>query len=303
MPAWLVYFYYNTCMQKIKLIHNPNAGNGAYSKSELVSIIESAGYQCDYSSSKKEEWKEMVADTDMIIVAGGDGTVRKLAKAFLNNKKMNNDIPIGLLNLGTANNLIRTLRIKGEPGELIEAYKKEQVKKFDTGIIKDLPGCGFFLESCGFGIFPRLMKEMRKTDIHDTEAALQVMIAVIKSSKTFHCQIKADDKEIEGDFILAEIMNSPWMGPGLHMNSVSDPGDGKLELVLVGEDEREVFTEFVSGKLKEGSGAFSHHPVQCEKISIKTTTSLFHADDELIKLENKNALKIRTEKGFLNFMI
>lgn len=290
-------------MQKIKLIHNPNAGNGAYSKSELISIIESAGYQCDYSSSKKDGWKEIDPDTDMIIVAGGDGTVRKLAKAFLKDEKMNSNIPVGLLNLGTANNLIRTLRIKGEPGELIEGYKKERFRKFDAGIIKGLPDPAFFLESCGIGIFPQLMEEMRKTDIHDIDAALQVMIAVVKSAKAIPCMIQADDKEIEDDFILAEIMNSPWMGPGLHMNSISDPGDGKLELVLVKDEERELFIEFIAAKLKEGSGAFSHHPVQCEKISIKTNASLLHADDELIKLKNKNTLKISSKNGFLHFMV
>ncbi len=88
----------------------------------------------------------MEEDTGMIIVAGGDGTVRKLVKAFLKDDTMNHEIPVGLLNLGTANNLIRTLRIKGEPGELIEGYKKDRIKKFDTGIIKGLPEPGFFRE-------------------------------------------------------------------------------------------------------------------------------------------------------------
>jgi diacylglycerol kinase (ATP) len=303
MPARLVCFYYIRGMQKIKLIHNPTAGNGAYSKKELTDIIKSAGYECDYYSSKKEGWKEIEEGTDMIIIAGGDGTVRKLTKAFLKDDNLDSDIPVGLLNLGTANNLVRTLRIKGEPGELIETYRKERVRKFDTGIIKGLEESQFFLESCGFGVFPALMNEMRKNDVHDIDAALQAMVEIIKSAKPFRCKINADDKETEDSYLLVEVMNSAWMGPSLHMNAISDPGDGKFELVAIKEEERDSFIEFIKGNMADGSGAFSHHPLQFEKLSIVADTQLFHADDDLIKIKANTPVKVRMRKEFLKFMI
>jgi len=290
-------------MSKIKLIHNPSAGLGSYTKKELVEIVESAGYTCDYSSSKEDDWEKIKADTDMIIVAGGDGTVRKLVKAFLKDDQMDKEIPIGLLNMGTANNITGTLRIKGEPGELIEGFQKDKVKKFDIGIVKGMHGNPFFLESCGIGIFPELMNHMKKADLHDMDAALQVLSQIVHSIKAEYCSIDIDGRELEGHFILAEIMNCPWMGPSLHMNSVSDPGDGKLELVLIKADERDQFAEFITGKLNGGSGAFSHNPLQGEKITIKTEATWFHADDELIKPEESDSIKAQLLKEHLYFMV
>ena len=65
-------------MKLSTLIHNPGAGAEKYSKEQLVSRIESLGFECRYSSTKKKGWKEVESDTDFVIIAGGDGTVRKV---------------------------------------------------------------------------------------------------------------------------------------------------------------------------------------------------------------------------------
>ena len=71
-------------MKKIHLLHNPGAGAAAYDKKHLIDMIESAGYNCSYSSTKKEGWCDIVnLHSDFIAVAGGDGTVRKLARELL----------------------------------------------------------------------------------------------------------------------------------------------------------------------------------------------------------------------------
>src|SRR3954471_23533962 len=101
-------------MKSVKLFHNPTAGEGDHSRQSLVTQIEKAGYDCSYSSTKKEGIEETTPkDADILVVVGGDGTVRKLAAHLLEQPLRQKAGPIGLLPAGTANNIARTLGIKG----------------------------------------------------------------------------------------------------------------------------------------------------------------------------------------------
>src|SRR5690349_12611797 len=80
-------------MKNIQLLHNPAAGEGQYSKKDLLRIICSEGHECSYSSTKKEGWECLTNEQpDFIAVAGGDGTVRKLARELLNRKVLDPSI-------------------------------------------------------------------------------------------------------------------------------------------------------------------------------------------------------------------
>src|SRR5436190_1260537 len=88
----------------VTLIHNPTAGDSRPTRQDIERILSDAGFQVRYQSSKGD-WKKAVdAATDAIVVAGGDGTV---AKVFT--RVAGRDIPVGVLALGTANNVARAL--------------------------------------------------------------------------------------------------------------------------------------------------------------------------------------------------
>ncbi len=61
---------------KITLVHNEAAGNGQ-EPDDLVRLLENAGHKARHRSSKRD-WQLLLQEpTDMIVVAGGDGTVGK----------------------------------------------------------------------------------------------------------------------------------------------------------------------------------------------------------------------------------
>ena len=134
-------------MKFAKLLHNPEAGEGDYSKKELISLIQSAGFGCSYSSTKKKGWEKIEAkETDFIILAGGDGTVRRIAAHLLDKRLLDKKLPIALLPLGTANNIAKTLGILGStPEEVIRQWTETNIKKFDVGRIYGLDEAEFFL--------------------------------------------------------------------------------------------------------------------------------------------------------------
>ncbi len=149
-------------MTLAQLLHNPGAGDEEHDKEDLISLIRANGFECRYSSTKKKILKNLDPDIDFLIVAGGDGTLRTVAKELVERKVIEKIWPIGLLPLGTANNIAKTLELEGETEDLIKTWHQGKFKNFDIGKIHDFDEAYFFLESFGFGVFPYLMMQMKK---------------------------------------------------------------------------------------------------------------------------------------------
>src|SRR4051812_43592095 len=147
-------------MKKINLIHNPDAGRKKYSTREVKRLLESNGFECLHASRDLKDSKKW-NEGDFIVVAGGDGTVRKLIRQLLKRRVLEGIPPIAILPAGTANNIANTLGISGSLEEIINSWKSGSVKNYDVGKIDGLPHARFFLESFGCGIMPSFMKEIR----------------------------------------------------------------------------------------------------------------------------------------------
>lgn len=297
-------------MKLCTLIHNPGAGAEKYSKDQLIGKIESQGFECRYSSTKKKGWKEIDPDTDFLVVAGGDGTVRKVVKKLLDKKILKKRFPIALLPLGTANNISKTLGIEGEPEELFPSWDKKNLKKFDVGFVDGLTESYFFLEGFGYGIFPALMEKMKKKDEKlflslDTEInySLQILHDIIVAHKPEYFQIAIDGQDRSGKYLLAEVMNIRSIGPNLMIAPEADPGDGELEVVLIGEDQREDLANYVLNKLKGIENTFAFHPIKAKSIHVQADNAHMHIDDELIWIDEPREMKIELFEGLLKVFI
>ena len=62
------------------LFHNPNAGPKEFRKKDgILSALKLANLHVDYVSTKSDNFRqELKASADFFIIAGGDGTVRKV---------------------------------------------------------------------------------------------------------------------------------------------------------------------------------------------------------------------------------
>src|SRR6185436_18057135 len=98
---------------RITLIHNADAGSANGDAGALVEMLRDAGHTVRYQAYKREGWKRALEEpADAIAVAGGDGTIGKVAKRIAGR-----GIPIAPLPAGTANNIARTLGLNGRPDE------------------------------------------------------------------------------------------------------------------------------------------------------------------------------------------
>ncbi|GGM88831.1 diacylglycerol kinase [Dyadobacter beijingensis] len=297
-------------MKKTILLHNPKAGDNEFSRKELVKLIKKEGFECQYASVKEEGWDEFDEETDFLIIAGGDGTVRRAAKALMKRKRLDKQFPLALLPHGTANNIATALKIDGHPKDISPQWHHAQLQPFDIGRVHGLGDDLFFLEAFGYGIFPRLMKDMDKIegDIGDTaeeklKAARAVLLEIVQSYEARPCTIVADGVEHAGNYIMVEIMNIRSIGPNLVLAGEADPGDGYLDVVMVSEASRGKFESFLLSRINDEEKEFSFSTIRAKKVKISWDGKDVHADDERLKLEKPVDVEIEVLPDMLQFMI
>lgn len=293
-------------MKTVKVLHNPKAGSAELNKKQLLKSLQTAGYRCSYTSTKKSGWDEIDAGkTDFVVLAGGDGTVRKVAKSILDLR-----LSIGLIPLGTANNIAKTLGVSGTPQEIIEGWNDVDMKHFDVGRIYGMKNAAFFLEGMGFGVFPKLMKEMKKQEHkkpglpeENLKTALHLLHDLILNAKARYCKITLDGADHSGKFILAEVMNTQSIGPNLNLASFADPGDGQLEVILISERQREEFAAYVHNKMHGIDEPPVFNILKAKNLDIYWEGTLLHVDDEFIELKKPKDIRIKLQESVLKFMV
>jgi diacylglycerol kinase (ATP) len=294
-------------MKFVKLLHNPGAGDGGHSIDELAGEIEAAGFKCESGSIKniKEEPVLHTSAIDFVALAGGDGTIRKAAKVLIEE-----NVPIGLFPVGTANNIARTLSITDDPKEVIQTWKKGKVKAFDIGNVEGLEEPTFFLEGIGYGVFPVLMDAMSKqakTSVNDPEAKLQtaveILYDIVKLASATQCTIQVDGKKYSGNYLLVEVMNTKSIGPNLFLAPSADPGDGQFEVVLISEEQREQFLDYLAHKAEGNEKETYFKILRGQDIRIEWKGTTLHVDDEKIDTGRPQPINISLQHAAFNFLV
>src|SRR4051812_42199224 len=117
---------------EVVLLHNAKAGDESWSRKDLIRLVSRAGFKPKYYPLKFALARpKLLEDGEFVIVAGGDGAIRKVALALLDRNR-----PIAPLPLGTANNIVRSYGLSLKPEKIIEGWKKPVRRRFDIGVIE-----------------------------------------------------------------------------------------------------------------------------------------------------------------------
>jgi diacylglycerol kinase (ATP) len=267
---------------RVTLWHNAGAGFESYSTEQLLKALRKHGYDPTYEPTFTDDIAERLQDPgELVVIAGGDGTVGKVAKHLVGR-----GIPIGLLPLGTANNIATSLGLGGEPADIIAGWDLSRRKAFDVGVIRGPQGEAIFLESVGFGLFPRLIRQRKKDDKEkdsreeELEDALKQQLDILGQYQSHPATIYIDEQAISGQYLLVEVMNIPLAGPNMDLAPQADPGDGKLDVVLVREEEREKFAEFLFNCLQGKPNRDLFQARRTQKLQVEWKGDHYHIDDE-----------------------
>ncbi|WP_069660115.1 diacylglycerol/lipid kinase family protein [Arcticibacter eurypsychrophilus] len=298
-------------MKLAKLLHNPGAGDENHTREELIQQIKSKGFNTIYHSSKERYFLRIIEDeVDFIIVAGGDGTIRKVVKKLMERRLLDKNYPIALLPIGTANNISKTLGITASHHEIIKSWINWEIKKIDIGKIYNFAAANFFIEGLGFGVFPRLIKEMINVEevLVDTpeknlKYALRKLQKITSTYEAKYCHIVIDGDSHSGKYLLVEVLNMTSIGPNLVLAPDADPGDGFLEVVLIAESQKNDLDEYIKHKLNGTEGKLSFPTIKAKSVVMRWAGHMLHVDDQLIMLKEDTIIKIELLPGVLQFLV
>lgn len=289
---------------KITLLHNPKAGNGKPEKEELIETLESEGYKVAYQSTKEKGVKKAIREAkNLIAVAGGDGAVGKVLRKIKNKK-----IPVAILPVGTANNIAKSLGIKGTYKELIESWAKAGNEKFSIGEVELLADEHKFIESVGYGIICKLINSLSsnnqdeknqklfKSKEEKLKTALRKLIALVTDFSPSFYTITVDGKDVSSEFILVEVMNIRSISTNIKLAPKSHTTDELLDLVLISEKEKGGFIKYLQS-LEEGK-PFEYSPqfYQGKSVIIKTEDQCIHIDDKIYQHDKNYPVNFSVKK-------
>ena len=246
------------------LVHNPSAGSGHPDRDELLGLLEHAGFSARYFSSKDDDFKGALTqgDAEIVIVAGGDGTVSKVARTM-----PDRTIPLAILPLGTANNVARSLKIAGDIETLAGRLRGASLAPLDVGCAAGPWGEWNFLESVGWGALAKVV------DIGVPDGSREEKIAkgrelfaeILEWAEPHFVRLEIDGRRIEGAFVFVEILNIGMTGPRVMISPTAEPGDRQLDIVYLPAARKQAMIDWLRS-------APDHTPIPLEEIKGRKVT-------------------------------
>lgn len=161
---------------------------------------------------------------DMVIAAGGDGTVNEVA-----NTLSNTVVPLGIIPLGSGNGLARSLGIPQDVGEALNIIEQGHIMRCDRGMVNGLP---FY---CTFGVgfdaavsekFAGMKRRGRSTYVR---SVLQEFI----NYKSEPYAISINGSVITERAFLIAVANASQYGNNAYIAPHAKLSDGLLDLIVI----------------------------------------------------------------------
>ncbi len=270
------------------LIHNPKAGNQEHTRDTLRALLRKSGFTPTYHTIKNALRRpQLLQEGDFVAVAGGDGSVRKIALELVGTQQRLAPLP-----LGTANNISTTLGISASTREVVEGWRHGISTKMDMGIAKGPWGNQWFVEGVGIGLVGRTISIVRAVDRADPREFnssedklrrdLSVLVSLAHDLPPVPVSLVVDGKNASGDFLSLEVLNIGRTGPGLRMATRADPSDGFLDMVVARASDRSRLLK----NLHRCLGRPEHKPIlssqKVRHLRLKIRGGEFRADDQVI---------------------
>jgi diacylglycerol kinase family enzyme len=284
---------------RILLIHNPEAGDRTHSRKQLVASLIRCGHQAFYQSIKERDWKRALKKpVDLVIAAGGDGTVHKTAWEIIDS-----GIPLAILPLGTANNLARSLGFTGSVDEILQLLHYGKGRPFDIGVARNGSQIDCFLEAAGGGLFAdyfpaaKANEKKRASPEEELTAHLSLLRKLALDYPARRWKMSIDGDDVSGRYILWGAMNIRSAGPGLHLAPKAATDDCQLDFVAVREDERQVFIQHVDAHLAGLKERNPLTPRRFGELKISSLSGAMHLDgkqwpNKKEKLRKRSAIQV-----------
>lgn len=268
------------CPMRALLIHK--AGIKNQQKDSIIAALRLAHFDVSCVSIDDSGVKSALKKArDLVVVAGGDGTV-----GYVFTHLSDRSVPIGVVPLGSANNLARSLGIAGTPQELAEQWRMDNVKLFNLMTVAGRDHDYLCAEGFGVGLIPALIKrraKQKKVDgPEDVRRGRHVLREIVADAEPLDIQVEIDGEALNGDLLGIEVLTGPFTGPNLPLAHDADPSDKLLDIVYIETKKMDAFAAWIEAPQDKRPPIASK---QGEKIKIRWRDAASRIDDEFIAAE------------------
>jgi diacylglycerol kinase family enzyme len=266
---------------RVALLHNSAAGGEDHTDIELIALIEREGHSVEHVVSHVADLTAALhaRACDLVVVAGGDGTVGRTACQLAGWQ-----VPIAILPFGTANNTAAALRLPRRAKKAVSSWREAERVPFDLGLLDDGSERLRFAECVGWGVFPKTIVEARQLDSDSSvkqtlKRDRRLFRSLLASTEPRSYRVDVDGRDCSGSYVLVEVLNISLLGPQLPLSPHSDPSDGQFEVVLVATEERAA----VDRVAKTGAPDAGDRTERGRRIRIEADDGVLHRDGKVIR--------------------
>ncbi|MBD2089570.1 lipid kinase [Microcoleus sp. FACHB-1515] len=214
--------------QRALLYVNQRARQGKQQLGEAVSRLETLGLEVLLVSAKSgEQLGEAIerhrSHIDLVIIGGGDGTLNAAVDSLVKHH-----LPLGILPLGTANDLARTLNLPTSISEACQVIARGKQRSIDLGWVNGK----YFFNVASLGLSVKITKRLTK-QVKQRWGVFAYAIAAtqaIRQTHPFAAQIQIDGRETPVRTVQIAIGNGRYYGGGLAVAADAAIDDQRLDL-------------------------------------------------------------------------
>jgi len=227
--------------------------------------------------------KSLSQGCDMIVAAGGDGTLNEVVNALQESARR---ITLGLIPLGTGNDFARTFAIPTDIDDAIAMINAHHVRPIDLVRFKSDEVRYFANVSAGgFSglVGEKLTPEMKKT--WGPLAYLRGAAAALPELRAYRTTVSLDNKEsLTLNLYDVVIANGRYVGGGTHIAPEASADDGMLDVILIREQSPAELA-VLAARLTLGSHLSTEGVVfrRAKRITVNSLPKMqFNVDGELV---------------------
>jgi diacylglycerol kinase (ATP) len=164
---------------------------------------------------------------DLVIIGGGDGTLNGAISPLIETQ-----LPLGILPLGTANDLARTLGISAELSNACEIIAAGKTQLIDLGCVND----HYFFNVASLGLSVEITRNLTK-EIKQRWGVFAYAITAFKAlqnSRPFWAEVRMDGQTEHVKTVQIAVGNGRFYGGGMVVAADAAIDDERLDLYSLG---------------------------------------------------------------------
>ncbi|UZD22581.1 diacylglycerol kinase family protein [Algoriphagus halophytocola] len=288
-------------MKNCLFILNPISGDNNYQKEELFAQVEDSLklYNFHFVETTGENDPEKIQkklteyQPDLVMVGGGDGTVKMAAMAL-----KSSSVPMCVVPLGSANGLAKCLGIEVLT-DALEAVRDHEVKAIDA---IDING-EICLHLADFGMNASMIRKFEDDDSRGMLGYVKNSLSELFSAEPKNFTLKFGEEEVDLSSKMMVIANGDQYGTGAKVNCSGVMDDGKFEVIsinpLTADDFLKMTVAFFKGDLDEMENVQTWQVEECEIINHHEAE--FQIDGEV--MNHPKSIQAKIHKHAFNFLV